>query len=369
MHIGLIHDEERIAREQSMLHRLIVGLIDEGAQITRLSPQTVNAGDDDAEQSIALATRVEYAPRVLPWLHRSRIERLREAFERSRPDILLACGQQTWPIVMPLAKAIDRPVAIEIWSVSQISVAARLRPRQQIAAYLAATEPMANELRGRVPSELVGCVPQGVPVPRKARSVLRDDAEAIGIVCLGTCSDLRAYANLLPALAEAVHGVPQIHVFLELDGPREHQIWRLVRQHGLADRITSIQRAAEHRDLLTDCDMILLPEQTGTASTLVLEAMANQLPIIARFDPFLDDFVHERTALLVQDGVTREWLTAIERLLTQREFARVLGRNGREWIEEHHRSSAQASQLYRILTQALNGSALPFKRPEGTDGP
>ena len=100
------------------------------------------------------------------------------------------------------------------------------------SGYVAPTEPLARELRERVEEGLVCTVPMGVAVPDVPRSILVDADSSIALAVLGGARDVRSYQALLTGLARVVRDLPHVQVFLELNGPNEHEIWRHARRLG-----------------------------------------------------------------------------------------------------------------------------------------
>jgi len=80
VHIAMIVDDERLEAEQAMLNRLSVGLIGEGARLTRIVPEG-NGSDSEWEKAIALASRIVYQRRVVPWMRTQRVRRIIEQMD------------------------------------------------------------------------------------------------------------------------------------------------------------------------------------------------------------------------------------------------------------------------------------------------
>ena len=171
MHVALLIDEERIERERPLLNRLVIALIDEGAQITRVVPEGLDP-EDVAEREVGLTNRIDYAPQVVPWMKHKRIERVADAFEKSTPDLLHVVGRGAWDLGINLAAHLDIPASLEFWSLQEARHAPRRHAAERIAAYVAATKPLAATLRRRVDPERVAMVPIGVPIPPNPCRVL-----------------------------------------------------------------------------------------------------------------------------------------------------------------------------------------------------
>lgn len=363
MHVAIIIDDERLENEQAMLNRLCVGLIDEGAWLTRIVPEGSDV-HSESERAVALAARIEYPLSVVPWMRSQRRARIIERFEKSLPDALYVCGRNAWPLATELAIELKRPLAFDLWA---MSLAGRVpRPRAQLSAcYIAATDAIARNLRRRVPADLVAVVPIGVSMPPETRDVTDHFADVISVAVIGRCRNIAGYRVVARTMAILAEQFPQIQLIVELDGPREHEVWRLFRVQGLLQRSSSIVRAHAHRQLLCQCDIAVLPEAEGEVRTILLELMAAGVPIVARDDPTLGLLVAGRTASIVKDLRIDSWMDAMRRIISEPQFARQLARNSRAWIDQKHRSSRQAHDLFLTLERTVTGGTYRFAAAAG----
>jgi hypothetical protein len=370
MHVGLVVDEERLLHEHIVLNRLTIGLIDQGASLTRFVPQKPPIeGFADLEQRVALvAQRVEVPMHLPRWLHRIRTRQLAAGLEKTVPDVLYAAGRDAWTVARELAAAVERPVALDVWSAELVRAVPRGRAAQVVAAYVAPTEPIGDLLRDRVDPGLVSVIPPGVGVAREPREVFAEPDRAISVAIFGGCRDVSSYTAMLAGLAGLVREVPQLQAAIELRGPRAHAIWREAQRLGLLTNLSAIRDAAPLRPLLTRCDVLIMPERFGEMRTLILEAMASQMAIITAADPFLDMLDDGQTVAVVPEDTPEAWSRQLRRVLLDPELARGLGRRAREHVLTRHRSSDHVVALLALLEQIVSGGAYAFSRPDGLAG-
>jgi glycosyltransferase involved in cell wall biosynthesis len=209
-------------------------------------------------------------------------------------------------------------------------------------------------------------VPMGAPIHEAPRVILDRLPDSIGLAVMGGCEDLRAYDAMLAGLASTVRDFPGAHVVVELCGPRSHDVWRLAQKYELLGSISGIDDAAQHRSLLTQCDVMLLPEQRGVLTSLMLEAMAGGMPVVAREDPFLDVVEDGESGVIVSSDDAQEWARAVHSLLANPERARRLGMEGRRLVGERHGSAQQISRLAATLEWICGSGAYPFAKSELT---
>lgn len=359
MHAALIVDEERLFAEQAMLNRLCIGLMTEGVRVTRIVPDRPLPPDVHAgEQRVALARRMEAPMRVLPWMRRSRSARLMEQFGSAPPDVLYAVGDQAWWLGIDLGQAISRPVLLDVWSTRQIRRALWPGRESPIAGYVACSGALARHLGQRIDAGLVSLVPMGVSLPSKDRERAGSAEQMPSIAVIGRGSDVRAYESLFNGLNLTLRHGLSAQIFLELSGSHEHEIWRLAERSDLLDSVSAIGEASLYRSLLTRCDALVMPEANGELRSILLEAMALGITIIAREDPALDVLVDNQTALLVRSGESEEWSRQLRAALTQPVQAAHLGEGARRLVAAHHRSSEQVSRLIQTLERAQTGGSL-----------
>lgn len=354
MRLAIIIDEERLNQEQPMLHRLCIGLMAEGVQVTRIVPDSIDADRiDQRERRIALAGRVQTPLKVLPWMRSERLANLLDAMERAMPDVLYAVGHSAWPVGRDLAEALDRPLLLDISSTAQ---AALVPPRRMIVAgYVVASSGLASALGRSVDQSLIHVVPMGVSLPAEPKRVVGDRDTAC-LAVLGACRDLVAYRALLTGLSRVTRQYRGIQLIMELQKPLEHDIWREAERLDLVANISAISSASAYRALLASSDAVLLPEVGGEVRSIVLECMAAGVPVLARADEALDMLIDQRTAVIINAPDTDQWVSNVLRLLEEPQWATSIGLQGRLAVERDHRSARQVSGLLNVLEKVAGGS-------------
>jgi glycosyltransferase involved in cell wall biosynthesis len=105
---------------------------------------------------------------------------------------------------------------------------------------------------------------------------------------------------------------------------------------------------------------VLWPERNGELRSVLLEAMAMGLPVIAAADPALDMLVDGQTASLVASLTPDAWAQAIAALLDSPQRAQALGSGGRQRIIDSHQSSAQVRHLTALLERLVGSDNYAF---------
>jgi glycosyltransferase involved in cell wall biosynthesis len=359
MHLAIIIDEERLKQEQSMLNRLCIGLMAEGVQVTRIVPDTaLPDAVDQFEQRIALATRIETPMRVLPWLRTSRTARVADLLERKVPDVFYAVGERAWSLGNELGSQMERPLLIDVSMPEHVRAAPRPQDRAPIAGYVACTPELAKAMGARIDPAMISVVPMGVSLPATPRSTPAAADRPIAVAMIGSGRDTKAYQVALDAMSRVSREAVALQVFLELRGPNEHELWRIAGQLDLLGIVTVIGDASLHRSLVIECDALLLPDATGEPRSIIIEAMAHGIPIVARQDGMLASLLNEESVLLFNGFDPAPIAQQLLNICRSPESGNRLGARGRTWVESHHRSSYQVQRLYMTLEQVLSGGAV-----------
>ena len=361
MHVCLIIDEQRLGQEQVLLQQLSTGLIERGLRLTAVGPEDPDGPflPEDTTGQEALE-RIPLVTRTAPWMRRAEARQLVQALEGDPPDLIYALGERAWRIGLDAARGLQRPVVFDIWSAQQVARVPHSGADVHVAGYIVPAEPIAEAVRRRVDPELVSVVPTGTVLPREPRTILADPDACVAVAIIGSGQDMAAYRSLLGGLGRLVRDYPQLQACLELRGPHEHEIWRLARRLELLGNLSAIVDASMHRALLTGCDLLVSPEGLGQVRSIVLQAMANGMPVVASPDPYLDMLIADETAVMVTPSEPGSWARAIYELIDDPQRARALGASARAWVARHHRLEAHVEGLVTVFEQVHSGGAHTF---------
>jgi glycosyltransferase involved in cell wall biosynthesis len=172
------------------------------------------------------------------------------------------------------------------------------------------------------------------------------------------CGRLHAQKNLHHLLDEfaAVQCEPESDAVLDLigDGPMRDSLARHAETLGLSQKVRwhGWLKKDQIRSCYQQADGFLNPSLYEGMPNTVLEAMASGLPVIASDIPGNRTLIrHEINGLLVTPGTPTEIAHAMQRLESDRAWARRLGAAGREYVVSHH-SWKNVAQSYLELIQA-----------------
>jgi glycosyltransferase involved in cell wall biosynthesis len=350
------------SRERRMLQRLEVGLADEGIRVVHAIPR----GSDIALDPDVFAQATLYDAGGLPITRAIRARRLVEELEslprgsrENAVDIVHAFGE-AWHMAAEVARIASCAIAVDFWSLALARRAAAIRAATHHlpgVVFLAPNDALERAVRRDADGISVRVTPWGVHCPPSAREVLPPGkAPAITISAAGV--DRGSLVAALEGLAKLAKKRPDVMVFLDAHAARKANVWPTVRALGLEKQLSLTPLLEGKRELALRTDMLLLPEAPGEFKSIVLDAMATGLPVIAASDPMVTCLHDRRNALLVGGPDPDLWADAVGELLDNVELARSLAAAAREHIRKDHRVSSHIATVIDAYEWMTAGDAL-----------
>ncbi|HUF17798.1 MAG TPA: glycosyltransferase family 4 protein [Thermoanaerobaculia bacterium] len=352
---------------------------DQGISLRVCTRTTVDGNPLEAELGDAGATLWNLDARAL--VDRKAFRRFLEILRQERPDVLHAhlTYSSIWAALA--ARELGLPLVASI-HVSPERREWRQRLRLMILVFL--LNRWANRVafvshsirrewirRTRLDPARTVVIPNGVTVRareadqegrRRLRAGIGLEPDAFLIVSVAVLREGKGVDILLLAARDLLLADDRLQVIIVGDGPlREH--WQsLAVQHGIADRVHWLGFRRDVDDILSRCDLFVLPTLADAFPTVVLEAFAAGVPVIASdvggipeiisdtsvgmlVPPGDPDLLAKAIAAAVSDEAWRASTAAAARLRVEEEFstarwARRLEKLYREVIREGSRARA-----------------------------
>lgn len=154
--------------------------------------------------------------------------------------------------------------------------------------------------------------------------------------------------ELLDAFAAVHSRHPAARLIIVGDGPRRTVLAARAAAKGIGDRV-ELRGRIPHRELpavMARASMLVLPSYSEGTPRVILEAMAMQLPVVATSVGGIPDMVADgRSGLLVPAGSITRLAAAIERVLTDRAWARGAGIEGRAIVTSRFSVERHVAQM------------------------
>ena len=190
--------------------------------------------------------------------------------------------------------------------------------------------------------------------PAETRNRLLDEFGLLpGVPVVATVSVLREGKGI-DVLLDAARQVTEASFLIVGDGPKAEEWRQLAARNGVAARV----RWAGHRDdvdaLLAGCDLFAHPTFSDAFPTVLLEAMAAGLPVVASKVGCIPEIVeHEITGVLVPPGDAGRLAGALADLLAQRGRARDMGERGRSVARQQFSIEAWIGRLTDVYGEVV----------------
>lgn len=362
----ILTDASFAARERAMLSRLELGLADEGVRVIHALPERAARW----HQGEVFSQPITYKDEGLPLSQNWRVQKLVSELETlAGPanrvvDVIHAFGEGSWSFATALASQTGAALAVEVWSAALVRQAVRIRyGPEELSATLTTPDPnierLLREEDGSVPVRLT---PWGVHTPTTVREVLPSNrAWSALLACSGR--DVPALSASIEALAIVTKNKP-IMIFADADAVTRANLWPTVRRLGLVDRFTMLPDVEARRDPVLRCDLLVYPEARGEHRSLLLDAMASGMVIIAAADPMVSALIDGRTASLVDRRDSERWQASLSWAFTEPDQAKPLGASARAYAKENCRASTQVAAVMDVYEWLTAGETIPFSPPD-----
>jgi len=182
----------------------------------------------------------------------------------------------------------------------------------------------------------------GGPDRSAVRSEIGIPAGASLIVVVAVLRPPKGIDRLLRAMPMIIDEITAAHCLIVGDGEARSALEGMAADLGIADRVTFAGTRADVTRMLAAADLFVLPSLTEALPTVVAEAMAAGLPVVATTVGGTPEMVDDTTGTLVDPGDVPGLGRAIVEMLGDPAAAARCGRWG----------AAVASERFDIATQA-----------------
>jgi glycosyltransferase involved in cell wall biosynthesis len=176
----------------------------------------------------------------------------------------------------------------------------------------------------------------------------REDARPIVILSVAVLRRMKGIHHLIRAHGILSKRFPNLHLWIVGDGPERVDLEREAELAGSRDKVFFAGHRSDVRDLMQSADLFVLPTLFDALPTVIIEAMAAGLPVVASRTGGIPEMItHEQTGILVEPANEEELIAACERLIRDPVLAGRLSKSARESVE---RNFDLNTQIERLLT-------------------
>ncbi|MBU1493043.1 MAG: glycosyltransferase [Actinobacteria bacterium] len=214
-----------------------------------------------------------------------------------------------------------------------------------------------------LPARLVTTIHNGIETGRfltggdreAVRSALGIPPSVPLIVTVAVLRPLKGIDRMLEALPAVLARVPDARYLVVGDGEARNGLARTAAALGIADRVSFAGARADVPLMLSAADLFVLPSLTEALPTVVAEAMAAGLPVVATRVGGIPEMIDASTGILVPPDDVGALAQAVCALLEDPAGAAARGRQGRIIASGRFDLATQAARLtgeYRRLVAA-----------------
>lgn len=197
--------------------------------------------------------------------------------------------------------------------------------------------------------------------PRAARRAeFGIPADAPVAVTLAVLREGKGHDLLIEAARKVLARLPDAHFLLVGGGPLEAALRGRIEDEGLAGNVHLTGMREDAAEMLALADLFVLPSsQFDALPTVVMEAMASRLPVVAVASGGVSELVVDNeTGLIVPAPDADALATSITELLTGGERARLMGERGRARAEAEFSAQAWTGRLQELYASLSRGRAV-----------
>jgi len=216
----------------------------------------------------------------------------------------------------------------------------------------------------RLPAGLVATIHNGIdtadfhiePGPRtEVRDRLGIPRKAAVIITVAVLRPPKGIDRMLMAMPDILEATPNAHYLIVGDGTARAQLEETAAGLGITDRVTFAGPRADIPLMLAAADLFVLPSLTEALPTVIAEAMAAALPVVATRVGGVPEMVDETTGIVVEPDDVAALAHASCLLLEDPSEAAARGLRGRSIASRRFDIVIQAGLLtdeYRRLIAA-----------------
>jgi glycosyltransferase involved in cell wall biosynthesis len=207
--------------------------------------------------------------------------------------------------------------------------------------------------------EIITVIPSGVDLNVEPRAEPILDPGHVPVI--GTAGPLETVKGLpffLGAASRVLQTGRDVEFLIAGAGPEEANLRRLARELGISSKVTFVPYLLDFAESLSAMDIFCLPSLQQGLGTIMLEAMALGIPVIASRVGGVYSVIHDQhNGLLVPPSNSRQLADRILELLCDPLRARHIGENGRELVREEFGLQRMVLHTVDLYRQVITASA------------
>ncbi|MCA9273817.1 MAG: glycosyltransferase [Phycisphaerales bacterium] len=361
MRVILLVDRDFAHRELRLIRKVAIGLVDAGWRTIVALPDDMTARFDDVPGVQAIG----YRDRGVPWTRSLRARELTDQTQSSTddPTVVHVFGSRAYGIASDVARYLGVALVLEVHARDVVQKAVSIL-NDEADGGLALT-PCTTLVNALIAAGVQHASAREIPWGVASRDAIigRETTEVMGVVLAGTGSNPQLWEAAIRGLALVASRREDFVILADDTAVLRSGIDKLVHSIGLSPLLSRIPRLEADRELVLRADIMLWPDHDGEHRSIVLDAMAWGVAVVASEDRDVPVLCNPSIAQLVS-GDPAEWAGAIEALLAAELNRRELGRRAHEHISQHHRPSKHVAGLLDAYEWMLGKDAIMLPKDD-----
>lgn len=164
-----------------------------------------------------------------------------------------------------------------------------------------------------------------------------------GAVIWGKAKEMLVLQNVLKSM-------PNVTFYWAGDGPYREKILSVLKKYENFKWLGSLQYPEKVREYLTEIDVYALVSGVDMSPLTLQEAQLMKKPVVATNVGGIPELMkNNETGFLVEKGNSDEWIEKLSLLINDEGKRKIMGENGRKFVEENFNWNKVAKDFLRIL--------------------
>jgi glycosyltransferase involved in cell wall biosynthesis len=304
-------------------------------------------------------------PRLLHYLREQKVDILHTQLEHANTLGNLAANLQGIPSVCTLHTFDDPPRGTsEYWRYQLMWWSLRVNCDRVLAVSEGTRQ---HHIRvGGLPPDKIVTMYNGIDLTRfgrtpadrcRMRSALGIPLDATVLMTVAVLRQPKGIQYMLDALPAILESTPDVYYLLVGGGPYEAELKALAAERGVSDRVIFTGMRRDVPELLAAGDVFVFPTLGDALPTVLAEAMAARLPIVACEIGGVPEMVEDCVnGLLVPSADAPRLAEACIRLASDSARRKEMGRAGYAIAQQRFEVHAQVDNLVNLYFELLNQS-------------
>ena len=168
----------------------------------------------------------------------------------------------------------------------------------------------------------------------------------VTFICAGRLDEVKNHKLLLSAFREILKSYPENKLIIAGDGILRGELEQYIAKYGMEQNVSMAGNIADMERLYKEADVLVLTSLSEALPTVVIEAMASGLPVIASEVGGIPDIVKEN-GIRFPSGNKKRLVEAMERMITDNKMRERMSEEGLRMVTQF--DSAESARNYQNL--------------------